>query len=343
MPSFDELKPFIVLGFALGGVYAMSGVGLVVLYRATGVLNLAYGAIGCAGALLTWELLDNDLGPQWLAYLACVAFGGVVTLAYGLLLGPAFAPRDPLVKATATLGLLLILVGWMQWHYGQIAHGFTLPTTRWNYQVGDVRISWTQIIGAAFPILLTAGTALYLRVTKVGTAMRALADDREITSMLGVPVRRVEAAAWFGSGIVCGISGLASREPRRHRHRHSHVPRGRRAGGCADRPAQVALGHARRGVRDRGRAVVAHRVRRGVGVPHDDAVRPRDPGPPLDRGPPEPRRGADLTWARSAPSNPPTRSPSPRGALGDSRRARSCGPRCSSRSCSSCSSCFPRG
>jgi branched-chain amino acid transport system permease protein len=38
--------------------------------------------------------------------------------------------------------------------------------------------------------------------------MRALADDREITSMLGVPVRRVEAAAWFGSGIVCGISGL---------------------------------------------------------------------------------------------------------------------------------------
>jgi branched-chain amino acid transport system permease protein len=38
--------------------------------------------------------------------------------------------------------------------------------------------------------------------------MRALADDREITSMLGVPVRRVEAAAWLGSGIVCGISGL---------------------------------------------------------------------------------------------------------------------------------------
>jgi branched-chain amino acid transport system permease protein len=69
-------------------------------------------------------------------------------------------------------------------------------------------VSWTQIIGVAFPILVTAGTAVYLRVTKTGTAMRALANDREITAMLGVPVRRVEAAAWFGSGLVCGMAGL---------------------------------------------------------------------------------------------------------------------------------------
>ena len=81
MPSFDELKPFIVLGLALGGVFAMSGVGLVVLYRATGVLNLAYGAIGATGALITWSLIDDDLEPHWLAYFACIAFGGVVTLA----------------------------------------------------------------------------------------------------------------------------------------------------------------------------------------------------------------------------------------------------------------------
>ena len=46
MPSWEDFQPFIVTGLALGGVYALSGVGLVVLYRATGVLNLAFGAIG---------------------------------------------------------------------------------------------------------------------------------------------------------------------------------------------------------------------------------------------------------------------------------------------------------
>ncbi|MGD9704106.1 MAG: branched-chain amino acid ABC transporter permease [Acidimicrobiia bacterium] len=204
---WDSLKPFLVLGIALGGVFAMSGVGLVVLYRATGVLNLAYGAIGAVGALISWSLLDSGVSP-WLAYPACVAFGGVLTLLYGLLFGPPLAAREPLVKTTATLGLMVILLGVMQRVWGRDPHGITLPTSHWNYQIGGVRVSWTQIIGVVFPIIVTAGTAVFLRVTRVGTAMRALANDREITAMLGVPVRRVEAAAWFGSGLLCGAAGL---------------------------------------------------------------------------------------------------------------------------------------
>jgi branched-chain amino acid transport system permease protein len=203
-----DLKPFLVLGLALGGVFAMSGVGLVVLYRATGVLNLAYGAIGATGALISWSLVEQTGTPDPLAYLVCIAFGGAATLVYGLVLGPPLAARDPLVKATATLGLLLVLLGLMQWVWGPLVHTLTLPTTKWNYELGDVRVSWTQILGLAFPILLTAGTAVFLRETKVGTAMRALANDREITATLGVPVRRVEAAAWLGSGLVCGAAGL---------------------------------------------------------------------------------------------------------------------------------------
>ena len=75
------LKPFIVIGLAFGGVYALSGVGLVVLYRATGVLNLAFGAIGAAGALIAYYLVTHTGVPHWLAYTICVLTGGVVNLA----------------------------------------------------------------------------------------------------------------------------------------------------------------------------------------------------------------------------------------------------------------------
>ncbi len=209
--DWQFLKPFIVVGLAFGGVYALSGVGLVVLYRATGVLNLAFGAIGAAGALIAYWIVTHTGWPHWLAYTICVAFGGVVNLAYGMVFGPAFARRDPLVKMMGTLGLALILLGVMAWRApigGAFARFLPLPSTSHIYQVLGTSVNLTQIIAIVLAFVLTAVITVFLRVTKLGTAMRALANDREITATLGVPARRVEAAAWFGSGLVCGAAGL---------------------------------------------------------------------------------------------------------------------------------------
>src|SRR6266511_4903278 len=155
MPSWEDFKPFIVTGLALGGVYALSGVGTVVLYRATGVLNLAFGAVGAMGAFISWSLIDRGAVSDGVAFLICVLFGGVVTLAYGLAFGPPLAGRDPLVKATASLGLALILLGAMSWIWSDKARSMVLATTNWNYSVGDVLINWTQILALALGILVT--------------------------------------------------------------------------------------------------------------------------------------------------------------------------------------------
>lgn len=205
MPDF---KPYIVIGLALGGVYAMSGVGLVVLFRTTGVLNLFYGAIGALGSLTAWELVNEHGWNQWLAFLAAILLGGVLTFLYGWVLGPPLADRDPLVKASASIGFALILLGFMQWFWTTEVRTLALPTTRWQYVNGWFNINWTQGLGMIFPIVVATLTTLMLNLTKVGTAMRALADNRENTSLLGVPVRKVEAVAWFGSGVVFGVSGL---------------------------------------------------------------------------------------------------------------------------------------
>ena len=210
MPSWQDFQPFIVSGLALGGVYALSGVGLVVLYRATGVLNLAFGALGAMGALITWSLIQAGV-PGWISWLACVAFAAAVTLGYGIIFGPALARRDPLVKAVATIGLTLILYGLadLLWTTsGGQARSITLPTDNSGFMVGQVQVTWTQVIALAAGVVLTVGTGAFLRYTKLGTAMRAMANDREITATLGVPVRRVEAAAWLGCGVLAGVAGL---------------------------------------------------------------------------------------------------------------------------------------
>jgi len=202
-----DFKPFIVIGLALGGVYAMSGVGLVVLFRTTGVLNLAYGAVGALGSLVAFTLIDHEQN-EWMAYGVAIILAGVLTLIYGLLLGPPLANRDPLVKASASLGFALILLGFMQWRWTADVRSLDLPTSDWQYTNGWLRITWTQAIGMIFPVAVTIATTVFLKKNKTGAAMRALADDRDNTALLGVPVRRVEATAWFVSGLLFGFSGL---------------------------------------------------------------------------------------------------------------------------------------
>jgi branched-chain amino acid transport system permease protein len=209
--DWEFLKPYIVLGLALGGVYALSGVGIVVLYQATGVLNLAYGAVGAAGALIAYWMINHTSLPHWLAYATCIAFGGVVSLLYGLIFGPLFAKRDPLVKMMGTLALALILLGIMAWRApagGAFVRVLILGTTEHTYEIGGAFVNLTQILALSFAVALVVVTTAFLRYTRLGTAYRAIANDREITATLGVPVRRVEASAWLGSGLVCGASGL---------------------------------------------------------------------------------------------------------------------------------------
>ena len=153
---------------------------------------------------VTFDLLGE---PLWWWGLMPLALG-LFTALYGVIFGPPLAGRDPLVKATATLGLALILLGIMDLVWSDKARSMILPTSNHGFEVSAVFVNWTEVIAVGFALAVMTVTALFLRFTKTGTAMRALANDREITATLGVPVRRVEAAAWLGSGLVSGASGL---------------------------------------------------------------------------------------------------------------------------------------
>jgi len=211
MPSWADFQPYIVTGLALGGIYALSGVGLVVLYRATGVLNLAFGAVGAMGAFIAYSIIKAG-NPDWVGWIACILFAGVVTLVYGLVFGPALAGRGPLVQAVSTLGLALILFGAIDLLWpttGGQSPSISFPTDSSTvFTFSQLSVSWTQLIALLLGIVIAAGTGAFLRFSKLGTAMRAMANDREITATLGVPVRRVEAAAWLGCGLLAGLAGI---------------------------------------------------------------------------------------------------------------------------------------
>ena len=202
-----ELLPFLISGLGVGSVYALSGVGLVVLYRASGVLNFAFGALGALGAYVAWSVLDAG-GPMWVAWLASVATAMGLSLLYGWLIAPLLAVRDSTIRSIGTLGLALIVMGFTEWYWGSSPRRLTLPTDAIGIDLADVRLTGTRIISLVVALSMMAAIALLLARTRMGLKMRALANDRSLSALLGVYVLRVDTVAWLLSGAFAGVCGL---------------------------------------------------------------------------------------------------------------------------------------
>lgn len=207
----DTLLPFLVSGLGLGAVYALSGMGLVLLYRSSGVLNFAFGAIGAMGAYVAWSVLQQGLGLGW-ACLAAVATAMALSLGYGRLLAPRLAHRDPSIRSIATLGFALVVMGLTDWLWDEQPRRLNLPTDagglEFSTAIGDVRLTTTRLLSLALAALMMLGIGLLLSRTRIGLKMRALANDRELSALLGIRVLQVDGVAWLLSGAFAGVCGL---------------------------------------------------------------------------------------------------------------------------------------
>lgn len=198
---------FLVSGLAVGALYALGGVGLVMLNRATGVLNFAYGAIGALGAMSAWQLLQWGY-PEPLAWLACLAIGIALSTGYGMLIAPRLAHREPIVKAVATLGFGIALLGAMNLLWVVNPRKLTLALDGVSLSVFGLRMTGTRLLALLAGVVITLGMSTFLSRTRLGLMMRVLADDRQHAALLGTPIRRVETFAWGISGALAGITGM---------------------------------------------------------------------------------------------------------------------------------------
>jgi branched-chain amino acid transport system permease protein len=203
-----NLLPFIASGIGLGAVYALSSVGLVVLYRASGTLNFAFGAFGGVSAFLAGQLTQEGV-PLAVSSIVGVAVSAGIAYAYGRVFAPRLAHRDRVVRAIATLGLALFLFGGMAWYWGVgVARRLVLPTDLNFVLLFGVRLSLTRLIALAVALAMIGAVGLLLSRTRIGLGMRALASDRNISAAIGVRVTRIDSLAWLVNGMFAGIAGI---------------------------------------------------------------------------------------------------------------------------------------
>lgn len=204
MPDFT---PFFVSGLATAATYVLSAVGIVVLYRASGVVNFSQGALGALAAFVSWSIVEHG-GPEPLAWCTGVFVSTALAFLYGRVLAPRLAFNDPVMRAVATLSVALILLGFMGYVWGEAPRRLRLPTDTMSFELIGVRVTVTRAVAFALAVLATVAVMVFLARSRLGLQMRALANNRDLSALLGVRVLRADGYAWVISGVLAGISGI---------------------------------------------------------------------------------------------------------------------------------------
>ncbi|HZM35707.1 MAG TPA: branched-chain amino acid ABC transporter permease [Burkholderiales bacterium] len=198
-------------GLLAGVMYALVALGFVLIYKASGVFNFAQGAMVFFAALTFVSLLEMG----WNFWLALV-----VTLAVMVLLGVATerVVLRPLVNQPqitlfmATIGLTFVLEGLSQLIWGSQPHGLELGIPdvpmEWLSERWNVNISQFDLFAAVVAGGLVAVLAVFFHKTRIGRALRAVADDHQAALAVGIPLQHIWAIVWAVAGFVALVAGL---------------------------------------------------------------------------------------------------------------------------------------
>jgi branched-chain amino acid transport system permease protein len=198
----------LLAGASAGGIYALVAIGFGVMYRTTRVFNFAQGDFGTLGAYLLLTVFVTWHQPWWLAaVIASVIVGLFAVGVERLALRPLYKFGES-YTFISTIGLGFAIQSGIQQIWGPIPYAMPSVFGDHGVSVYGLRIVPQVVAALIISLALAGGIYVIFTRTKIGTAMRACAQDRRVAGLLGVPVNRMFSASFFLSGAVGGLAGI---------------------------------------------------------------------------------------------------------------------------------------
>ena len=203
----------VLIGGLLSGVmYALVAIGFVLIYKASGVFNFAQGAMVFFAALTCVGMIDKFGISIWLAIPITMVVMVLLGLAIERVVLRPLVNQPEITLFMATIGLAFFIEGLAQLMWGSQVHKLELPIE--DVPIGylldnyNILVSQFDVTAAAICALLVTALALLFSKTKVGRALRAVADDHQAAQSVGIPLQRIWAVVWSVAGLVALVAGL---------------------------------------------------------------------------------------------------------------------------------------
>jgi len=201
--------PYIVLGLFGGSIYALASLGIVLTYKTTGVFNFAYGGVAMFCAYVFWQMRDRWHLSQWLAIPILLI---VVAPLLGVILEGIFRPlatASAEVQIVVALGILAFFITLVPIIFGGSDHQLTSIFSLGQFRLGSqVVVTWNEAGTFLLTLAVAAGLYVLLRRTRLGTATRAVVDNRDLAGLIGVNAGTVGRVAWIISTVFAALAGI---------------------------------------------------------------------------------------------------------------------------------------
>jgi branched-chain amino acid transport system permease protein len=198
-------------GLLTGTLYSLVALGFVLIFKASGVFNFAQGSLVFFAALTFVGLTEHGLSFG-LALVATLAVMIVAALAIERLVLRPLVNQPPISLFMATIGLSFFIEGVAQLVWGANVRGLELglqdEPIQWISDATGMNISKFDLAAAGIAAVLVTGLAIFFNRTRIGRALRAVADDHQAALAVGIPLQYIWAIVWAVAGFVALVTGM---------------------------------------------------------------------------------------------------------------------------------------
>jgi len=209
----------VVFGGLMSGVmYSLVALGFVLIFKASGVFNFAQGVFALFAALTLVGLMTGTMPfslakvlpqfPPWLAIIMTIGVMiGLAFLVERIVLRP-LVNQDPIIMFMSTIGLAFVLEGVGDTMWGSEVKALDVGIPSGNFMLGEIQIQifdlWAAVIAAVLVVVL----AVFFQKTRIGRALRAVADDHQAALSVGIPLKTIWVIVWSVAGMVALVAGI---------------------------------------------------------------------------------------------------------------------------------------
>jgi branched-chain amino acid transport system permease protein len=199
-------------GLMAGVMYSLVALGFVLIFKASGVFNFSQGVMALFAALTLVGLMEKFSMPPWLAIIGTIAV--MIALAWLIerLMLRHLVNQEPIILFMATIGLAYVLegVGDIMWGSDVKLLDIGIPQGASQYMLDtfNIYVEKLELFAAATAAILVTILAIFFQKTRIGRALRAVADDHQAALSVGISLRTIWVIVWSVAGIVALVAGI---------------------------------------------------------------------------------------------------------------------------------------